>query len=123
MKAKKLLEKLGAKGIKKILESAHQEAVYFVDEWNEHFKVHGFYTDKCIVGVHNPHSHYKLSELKQALGGEHGYKRDLNKYSDELSRYQNLSRTGLSREEMLVIDRIIIRLKNKINNLRSMLNA
>ncbi|CAM0623084.1 Phage protein [Acinetobacter baumannii] len=75
MKAKKLLEKLGAKGIKKILESAHQEAVYFVDEWNEHFKVHGFYTDKCIVGVHNPHSHYKLSELKQALGGEHGYKR------------------------------------------------
>lgn len=50
-------------------------------------------------------------------------KRNLNKYSDELSRYQNLSRTGLSREEMLVIDRIIMRLKNKINNLRSMLNA
>lgn len=50
-------------------------------------------------------------------------KRNLNKYSDELSRYQNLSRTGLSREEMLVIDRIIMRLKNKINNLRSMLSA
>lgn len=50
-------------------------------------------------------------------------KKNLNKYSDELSRYQNLSRTGLSREEMLVIDRIIIRLRNKINNLRSMLNA
>ncbi len=50
-------------------------------------------------------------------------KKNLNKYSDELSRYQNLSRTGLSREEMLVIDRIIIRLKNKINNLQSMLNA
>lgn len=50
-------------------------------------------------------------------------KKNLNKYSDELNRYQNLSRTGLSREEMLVIDRIIIRLKNKINNLRSMLNA
>ncbi len=50
-------------------------------------------------------------------------KKNLKKYSDELSRYQNLSRTGLSREEMLVIDRIIIRLKNKINNLRSMLNA
>ncbi|QBB78058.1 hypothetical protein CUC60_020600 [Acinetobacter baumannii] len=46
-------------------------------------------------------------------------KKNLNKYSDELSRYQNLSRTGLSREEMLVIDRIIIRLKNKINNLQS----
>ncbi len=50
-------------------------------------------------------------------------KKNLNKYSDELSRYQNLSRTGLSREEMLVIDRVIMRLKNKINNLRSMLNA
>ncbi len=50
-------------------------------------------------------------------------KKNLNKYSDELNRYQNLSRTGLSREEMLVIDRIIIRLRNKINNLRSMLNA
>ncbi len=50
-------------------------------------------------------------------------KKNLDKYSEELSRYQNLSRTGLSRDEMLVIDRIIMRLKNKINNLRSMLNA
>ncbi len=50
-------------------------------------------------------------------------KKNLDKYSEELARYQNLSRTGLSREEMLVIDRIIIRLRNKINNLRSMLNA
>ncbi len=75
MKAKKLLEKLGVKGITKILENAHQEAVYYVDEWSEHFQAHGFYTDKCIVGIHNPHSHYKLSDLKQALGGEHGHKR------------------------------------------------
>ncbi|HDV0601920.1 TPA: hypothetical protein RHH93_003071 [Acinetobacter baumannii] len=50
-------------------------------------------------------------------------KKNLNKYSDELNRYQNLSRTGLSREEMLVIDNIILRLKNQINNLRSILNA
>lgn len=75
MKAKKLIEKLGGKKVAKILKNAHQDAVYYVDEWNEHFKAHGFYTDKCIVGVHNPHSHYKLSVLKQALGGEHGYKR------------------------------------------------
>ncbi|QJH19823.1 hypothetical protein HBK86_06690 [Acinetobacter baumannii] len=40
-------------------------------------------------------------------------KKNLNKYSDELNRYQNLSRTGLSREEMLVIDRIIMRLKKQ----------
>ncbi|EGT94069.1 hypothetical protein MW722_001207 [Acinetobacter baumannii] len=50
-------------------------------------------------------------------------KKNLDKYSEELSRYQNLSRTGLSRDEMLVIDNIILRLKNQINNLRSMLNA
>ncbi|MGS5360304.1 hypothetical protein ACT4YG_013450 [Acinetobacter baumannii] len=50
-------------------------------------------------------------------------KKNLDKYSEELSRYQNLSRTGLSRDEMLVIDSIILRLKNQINNLRSMLNA
>ncbi len=74
-KSTRTLSKISRLYLLSILESAHQEAVYFVDEWNEHFKVHGFYTDKCIVGVHNPHSHYKLSELKQALGGEHGYKR------------------------------------------------
>lgn len=50
-------------------------------------------------------------------------KRYLKKYSEELSCYQNLSRTGLSRDEMLVIDNIILRLKNQINNLRSILNA
>nr|EKW9613559.1 hypothetical protein [Acinetobacter baumannii] len=50
-------------------------------------------------------------------------KKNLDKYSEELSRYHNLSRTGLSRDEMLVIDNIILRLKNQINNLRSMLNA
>lgn len=50
-------------------------------------------------------------------------KKNLDKYSEELSRYQNLSRTGLSLEELLTIDRIIIRLKTKIDNLRSMLNA
>ncbi|EHU1293721.1 hypothetical protein AAF162_02600 [Acinetobacter baumannii] len=50
-------------------------------------------------------------------------KKNLNKYSEELSRYQNLSRTGLSYEEMRTIDGIIIRLKTKIDNLRSVLNA
>ncbi|RIX01103.1 hypothetical protein D3X38_08525 [Acinetobacter baumannii] len=92
MKAKKLLEKLGAKRITKILENAHQEAVYFVDEWNEHFKAHGFYTDKCIVGVHNPHSHYKLSVLKQALGGEHGHNRSEEEPSCNMCRNRKASK-------------------------------
>ena len=38
--------------------------------------------------------------------------------STELSKYQNLSRSGLTRHQMIVIDEIIIKLKERINNLR-----
>ncbi|QXB25024.1 hypothetical protein [Acinetobacter pittii] len=48
-------------------------------------------------------------------------KKNLDKYSLELERYQGLSRTGLSRDEMLVIDRIILRLKTQVKNLRTAL--
>ena len=48
-------------------------------------------------------------------------KKNLDKYSQELEHYQNLSRSGLSRDEMLVIDRIILRLKKQVNNLRTAL--
>ncbi|WP_171265460.1 hypothetical protein [Acinetobacter baumannii] len=48
-------------------------------------------------------------------------KKNLDKVSLELERYQNLSRTGLSRDEMLVIDRIILRLKTQVKNLRTAL--
>lgn len=50
-------------------------------------------------------------------------KKNLDKYSLELERYQGLSRTGLSRDEMLVIDRIIVRLKEQIKNLRTALDG
>ncbi len=66
-KSQKLIERLGVKKIRDILRDAHTGAVYFVDEWNDHFKVHGFYSDKCIVGVHNPHTHYKLVDLREAF--------------------------------------------------------
>jgi hypothetical protein len=45
-------------------------------------------------------------------------KQDLEFCSAELSKYQNLSRSGLSRHQMIVIDEIIIKLKERINNLR-----
>ncbi|HEO1802104.1 TPA: hypothetical protein VAM19_003242 [Acinetobacter baumannii] len=48
-------------------------------------------------------------------------KKNLDKVSLELERYQNLSRTGLTRDEMLVIDRIILRLKTQVKNLRTSL--
>lgn len=45
-------------------------------------------------------------------------KQDLEFCSTELSKYQNLSRSGLTRHQMMVIDEIIIKLKERINNLR-----
>ena len=38
--------------------------------------------------------------------------------SAELSKYQNLSRSGLTRNELLAIDGIMIKLKERIRNLR-----
>ena len=48
-------------------------------------------------------------------------KQDLDFCSAELSKYQNLSRTGLTRNEMLAIDGIMIKLKDRIRNLREAL--
>ena len=45
-------------------------------------------------------------------------KRDLEFCSAELSKYQSLSRSGLTRNEMLAIDGIMIKLKDRIKNLR-----
>jgi len=47
-------------------------------------------------------------------------KKDLDFCSCELEKYQNLSRTGLSRDELITIDLIIVRLKGRINNLRTL---
>lgn len=62
-----IIEREGVKRIGDILHAAHKDAVYYVDEWNDHFKVHGYCADKCIVGVHNQHTHYKLDELRAAF--------------------------------------------------------
>jgi len=48
-------------------------------------------------------------------------KKDLQFCCEELSKYQNLSRSGLTRDEMLVIDGIMIKLKERVKNLREML--
>ena len=50
-------------------------------------------------------------------------KQDLEFCSTELSKYQNLSRSGLTRSEMLTIDGIMIKLKERIKNLRFALYA
>ena len=50
-------------------------------------------------------------------------KQDLEFCSAELSKYQNLSRSGLTLNEMRTIDRIMIKLKERIKNLREALYA
>jgi hypothetical protein len=50
-------------------------------------------------------------------------KQDLKFCSAELSKYQNLSRSGLTRNELLAIDGIMIKLKERIKNLRVALYA
>lgn len=50
-------------------------------------------------------------------------KTDLEFCSAELSKYQNLSRSGLTRQEMLTIDGIMVKLKVRIRNLREALYA
>ena len=48
-------------------------------------------------------------------------KKDLEFCSAELTKYQNLSRSGLTRDEMLAIDGIMIKLKERVKNLRTSL--
>ena len=48
-------------------------------------------------------------------------KQDLEFCSAELSKYQNLSRTGLRHSELVAMDNIMIRLKEQIKNLREAL--
>ena len=50
-------------------------------------------------------------------------KQDLEFCSAELSKYQNLSGSGLTLNEMRTIDGIMIKLKERINNLRTALYA
>ena len=68
-----------------------------------------------------------LFELSENTGGL-GFmtdrvqaKQDLEFCSAELSKYQNLSRSGLTRNELLAIDGIMIKLKDRIKNLREAL--
>lgn len=48
-------------------------------------------------------------------------RKDLELCSAELSKYQNLSRSGLRHSELIAIDNVMIRLKERIKNLRVVL--
>lgn len=59
--------------------------------------------------------------LVDAMADKVQAKKDLEFCSAELSKYQNLSRSGLTRDEMLAIDGIMIKLKQRVKNLRTSL--
>ncbi|QLI38244.1 MULTISPECIES: hypothetical protein [Acinetobacter calcoaceticus/baumannii complex] len=44
-------------------------------------------------------------------------------YSSELNKYQSLSRQLLTRDEMILVDRKIVQFKERIKNLRVVLDA
>lgn len=50
-------------------------------------------------------------------------KQDLEFCSAELSKYQNLNRVCLRPSELVVIDNVMIRLKERIKNLRAILDS
>lgn len=48
-------------------------------------------------------------------------KKDLQFCCDELGKYQNLSRTGLRHSELVAMDNVMLRLKERIKNLHTVL--
>ncbi|WP_224963588.1 hypothetical protein [Acinetobacter guillouiae] len=49
-------------------------------------------------------------------------RKNLELCSAELSKYQNLSRSGLRHSELIALDNVMIRLKEQIKNLRVVLS-
>ena len=66
---------------------------------------------------------FRNSEALGFMADKVQAKKDLEFCSAELSKYQNLSRSGLTLNEMRTIDGIMIKLKERINNLRTALYA
>jgi hypothetical protein len=50
-------------------------------------------------------------------------KKNIEKYSTEISKYQSLSRAMMTRDEMIMIDQKIVKFRERISNLRVVLNA
>ena len=50
-------------------------------------------------------------------------RKNIKMYSAELNKYQSLSRQLLSREEMILVDRKIVQFRERIKNLRVVLDA
>ena len=49
-------------------------------------------------------------------------RKDLEHCSAELSKYQNFSRSGFRHSELIALEKVMIRLKERIKNLRAELS-
>ncbi|WP_171495183.1 hypothetical protein [Acinetobacter ursingii] len=50
-------------------------------------------------------------------------RKNIEMYSAELNKYQSLSRQLLNRDEMILVDRKIVQFRERIKNLRVVLDA
>lgn len=58
----------GAAAVQQIIDNVPcDEALWYVHEHSHVTGKTGFYADKFYVGIHNPHTHYKIEDLKAAL--------------------------------------------------------
>ena len=68
MNVLKLADKVGLDKIKDIVANAHDDAVYYVDEWTDSFGgIHGYYTNKFFVGHDNYNTYYRLINFKEFI--------------------------------------------------------
>ncbi|MCB8769530.1 hypothetical protein [Acinetobacter soli] len=50
-------------------------------------------------------------------------RKNIDMYSSELNKYQSLSRQLLTRDEMILVDRKIVQFRERIKNLRVVLDS
>ena len=68
MNAIQFIKENGVDKAREVVEGAPDGATYYVNEKSKIVVgLHGFYADGFCVGIHNPHTHIKISELKRLV--------------------------------------------------------
>ncbi|HFF2858391.1 TPA: hypothetical protein ACGCCS_000753 [Acinetobacter baumannii] len=68
MKPEQFIREYGLDKAREVVEGAPDGATYYVNEKSKIVVgLHGFYADGFCVGIHNPHTHIKISDLKRLV--------------------------------------------------------
>ncbi|WP_407495097.1 hypothetical protein [Acinetobacter baumannii] len=68
MKPEQFIREYGVEKAREVVEDAPDGATYYVNEKSKIVVgLHGFYADGFCVGIHNPHTHIKISDLKRLV--------------------------------------------------------